>query len=333
MGPTSGAVTRPRVVSGVGQALADPEGPCPRRRCDHQAVPVLRSSVHVVAPLPTVAGLLRDGTVAATALARHGHRFVAPSRLLAAGDHVRVSVRLMPGIRVPVRTRVIDVSTSGLLTERVGGAAPELRHAVTLTATPTGTLVLDELAWRSPFGVLGHLGDRLLVRRMVRRLLAARADELVRGAAAIAAGPVVVATALVRDGHVLAAQRTRPPGLAGRWELPGGRVELGESEPDAVVRECREELGCLVRVCGRLGPDLPLDVGVLRVYHAELVTGSASPRALEHSSLRWVPPDALTGVDWVDADRAVLGDLSDLLVGLDSRPSADREPGVTVSRE
>nr|WP_028929013.1 NUDIX domain-containing protein [Pseudonocardia asaccharolytica] len=124
------------------------------------------------------------------------------------------------------------------------------------------------------------------------------------------AAPVVVATALVRDGRVLAAQRSRPAALAGRWELPGGRVEPGESEADAVVRECREELGTIVRPDGRLGTDLPIEAGVLRVHRATPVPGAPEPRPLEHRDVRWVEPHELADLDWVDADRAVLGDLA-----------------------
>ncbi len=124
---------------------------------------------------------------------------------------------------------------------------------------------------------------------------------------------IVVATALVRDGRVLVARRTRPPELAGRWELPGGGVEAGESETDAVARECREELGARVRATGRIGPDLPIAVGLLRVHLAELMPGSPEPAALEHSALRWVGAPELDALDWVDADRAVLPDLAAVL--------------------
>ncbi len=106
---------------------------------------------------------------------------------------------------------------------------------------------------------------------------------------------MVVATALRRDGRLLIAQRTRPAALAGRWELPGGRVEPGESEPAAVRRECREELGVPVLVGGRIGTDLPIDAGVLRVHLAELAPDAPEPRPLEHAALRWVGPDELAG--------------------------------------
>ncbi len=108
---------------------------------------------------------------------------------------------------------------------------------------------------------------------------------------------------------MLAAQRTRPPALAGRWELPGGRVEPGESEAAAVVRECREELGTDVLVGGRLGTDLRIDAGVLRVHVARLAPGAPEPRPVEHSGLRWVTAAEVRAVDWVDADRAVVADL------------------------
>ncbi len=53
---------------------------------------------------------------------------------------------------------------------------------------------------------------------------------------------IVVAAALIADGALLVAQRRRPPELAGLWELPGGKVAPGETEPAALVRELAEEL-------------------------------------------------------------------------------------------
>lgn len=290
-------------------------------------MPVLSSTVVVDAPPRTVAGLLRDAHVAAEALARAGHRWGAGPRLLSPGDEVRVAGRVLPGVRVPVRTVVETISAAGMTSVLRAGPLPALRHDVTLTPDGPRTLVLDELRWTSPLGVLGRLADAAALRRLGTDLLAVRRAVLVERAAALNAGPVIVATALVRAGRVLAAQRTRPPALAGRWELPGGRVEAGESEPDAVARECREELGALVRATGRLGTDLPIDAGVLRVHTAELEPGSPEPQALEHSGLLWVGGDELAEVDWVDADRAVVADLRSHLSTLVTaqRVADDRE--------
>ncbi len=90
-------------------------------------------------------------------------------------------------------------------------------------------------------------------------------------------------------------------------------MEPGEDESAAVVRECREELGTEVVPDGRVGTDLPIDVGVLRVHRARPAPGAPEPRALEHAAVRWVDAAEVPAVDWVDADRAVVADLVRLL--------------------
>jgi 8-oxo-dGTP diphosphatase len=119
---------------------------------------------------------------------------------------------------------------------------------------------------------------------------------------------VVVGAAIVRDGRLLAQQRAWPAADAGRWELPGGRVEDGEGEVDALVRECLEELGVRVVPGLRVGPDVPLAGGrsVLRVYAATLADPHAAPRAVEHHAVRWLPVAELDTTDWLAADRALL---------------------------
>jgi 8-oxo-dGTP diphosphatase len=126
---------------------------------------------------------------------------------------------------------------------------------------------------------------------------------------------VVVGAAIVRGGRLLAQQRAYPEHVAGRWELPGGRVEPGESDVDAVVRECVEELGVAVVVNGRVGSDVPLGDGttLLRAYAATLA-GDAVPTAREHRALRWVSSSELADLDWLDADLVLLPDLDALLV-------------------
>jgi 8-oxo-dGTP diphosphatase len=276
-------------------------------------VPVLRSTALIDAAPATVAGLLRDVELTARALRREGHRVAADVRLLAPGDQVRIGLALLPGVRLPVRMVLAAVSETEVVARVSGGVLPELVRSVRLTPTPAGTLVLDELRWTAPGGPLGRLVDVLLGRRLVLRAQAATLRGLADRAAALAGGPVVVAAAVHRSGRLLVARRARPTALAGRWELPGGRVEPGESELEALGRECREELAAAVTVTGRLGTDLPIEAGVLRVYAAELAGGAAEPQPLEHDALRWVGPAELAGLDWLDADRAVLADLAGLL--------------------
>lgn len=123
---------------------------------------------------------------------------------------------------------------------------------------------------------------------------------------------LVVAGALIADGLLLLAQRSRPAELAGLWELPGGKVELGESPQDALVRELREELGVETSVGEQLGGEVPVgNMLVLCAYRVELVSGTPVP--LDHSDLRWVDAVSLGDVDLVDADRAWVPELSGLL--------------------
>lgn len=121
---------------------------------------------------------------------------------------------------------------------------------------------------------------------------------------------IVVGAAVVHGGRLLVAQRAEPPDMRGRWELPGGSVEDGESETDALLRELREELAYAVVVEERLGPDVPVtgrsgESLVLRFYRCRPANGG-EPVALEHLALRWVAADDLDGVAWLPADEVLL---------------------------
>jgi 8-oxo-dGTP diphosphatase len=124
---------------------------------------------------------------------------------------------------------------------------------------------------------------------------------------------IIVGAAIVADGRLLACQRLEPPEVAGRWEFPGGKVEPGEDELEALVRECQEELGVLIAVRERVGEDVPLAHGwaLLRVWLAEIVTGE--PQALEHASLRWLGPDELDSVPWLPADAPIVAEVAKVL--------------------
>lgn len=125
---------------------------------------------------------------------------------------------------------------------------------------------------------------------------------------------IIVGAAILCEGRVLGCARAKPPEVAGMWEFPGGKVEPGESEAAALVRECAEELGVRVEVGARVGPDVPLPNGrsLLRVYLARLV-GAAQPRALEHAEVRWLGVDELDQVVWLPADRPIVAALRPLL--------------------
>jgi 8-oxo-dGTP diphosphatase len=136
------------------------------------------------------------------------------------------------------------------------------------------------------------------------------------------AGRVVVGAALLRNGRVLAARRCAPEALAGGWEFPGGKVEAGESDLSALVRELHEELGVAVLpqaflgevvLGGAIGGGAP-GASTLRVWWARLASGE--PVAREHAALRWVPSEELAALDWIPADRPLLPAVRALLTRL-----------------
>lgn len=132
---------------------------------------------------------------------------------------------------------------------------------------------------------------------------------------------VIVGAAILRDGRVLACARSAPPEVAGMWEFPGGKVEPGESETDALVRECAEELAVRVEIGDRVGRDVRMAHGrsVLKVYAARLL-GDAQPQPLEHSALRWLSAAELDSVTWLPADAPIVAALRPLLTA--DAPSA-----------
>lgn len=125
---------------------------------------------------------------------------------------------------------------------------------------------------------------------------------------------VIVGAAIIADGRVLGCVRSDPPEVAGGWEFPGGKVEDGETEVEALIRECEEELGVSVAVGDRVGDDVLLSHGraVLKVYLAQLV-GDRQPHPHEHAELRWLSGDQLDSVAWLPADAPIAAALRPLL--------------------
>ncbi|MCW2674672.1 MAG: hydrolase [Frankiales bacterium] len=122
----------------------------------------------------------------------------------------------------------------------------------------------------------------------------------------------VVGAALLRDGRVLASRRTAPPHLAGFWEFPGGKVEDGESDVEALARELVEELGVTATIGARLGGDLLIgETAVLRVYLCTDVLGE--PQLVDHDAHRWQSVDELDEVPWIPVDAPLVVELRQLL--------------------
>lgn len=91
------------------------------------------------------------------------------------------------------------------------------------------------------------------------------------------------------------------------WEFVGGKVEMGETGEEALIRECREELAVMISV-GEVFmdvihayPDLTVH---LTLYHAAIAEGT--PRLLEHNDLRWITVDEIDQYEFCPADETIL---------------------------
>ena len=125
----------------------------------------------------------------------------------------------------------------------------------------------------------------------------------------------VAAAILVREGRILAAERSYGPHRG--FEFPGGKVEPGETPLEACRRELREELGIEIRGVDGLGDpellarirhdydDFPL---LMDVFLATPAPGSAI-RDTEHLRLLWLGRDELLSVEWLPADVELLRDV------------------------
>lgn len=117
----------------------------------------------------------------------------------------------------------------------------------------------------------------------------------------------VVAALLWQGERFLIGQRPADRARGLLWEFVGGKVEPGETDRQALERECREELGVTVAV-GELFctvvhryPDLTV---ALRLYQASLAAGAL--QQLAHVSLRWITPAEIPAYDFCPADLPIL---------------------------
>ncbi len=117
-----------------------------------------------------------------------------------------------------------------------------------------------------------------------------------------------VAAALIWAGErFLICQRPAHKARGLLWEFVGGKAEPGETLAEALVRECREELGVSIAVQDtfmdvvHVYPDITIH---LTLFNAVLMEGE--PRLLEHRDLRWITPEEIDKYSFCPADEEIL---------------------------
>jgi 8-oxo-dGTP diphosphatase len=123
----------------------------------------------------------------------------------------------------------------------------------------------------------------------------------------------LVAAVIEHDGRYLITQRRATAVLPGLWEFPGGRVEDGESDEEALRRELRERLGAEVEVKDQMAHRVHHYRGYsvdLNLYQAAIAAGQ-EPQALRVAEVRWVPSSEFEKYSFPAADQAT----TDLLLG------------------
>lgn len=113
----------------------------------------------------------------------------------------------------------------------------------------------------------------------------------------------VVGAVIESNGKILCAQRGPEKSLAYLWEFPGGKVEVGESEREALEREIMEELTCQVKVKEKITTTrYEYDFGFVTLTTFDCTLLQGEPILTEHIQIQWLPIRKLATLEWAPAD-------------------------------
>ena len=128
---------------------------------------------------------------------------------------------------------------------------------------------------------------------------------------------IVVACSVLEgmDGRFISCRRSPEESFSGMWEFAGGKVERGESIPEALIREIDEELGVEIEVKGALAKHVHemahLEIE-LHAWHCKIISGQ--PRLIVHDKLRWLKVEDFLDEEWIAADLPMISKIQKLLL-------------------
>lgn len=117
----------------------------------------------------------------------------------------------------------------------------------------------------------------------------------------------VVAALIWQEDKFMICQRPKHKARGLLWEFVGGKVERGETHEQALIRECREELGVTISpkdvftTVEHVYPDITIR---LTLFNAIITEGT--PQKLEHADIRWIMPSEIDLYEFCPADKDIL---------------------------
>ena len=122
----------------------------------------------------------------------------------------------------------------------------------------------------------------------------------------------VVAALICDNDKFMICQRPAHKARGLLWEFVGGKVELGETKEQALIRECQEELAVMLSV-GEVFMDVTHEYPDLTVhltlFNATIAEGE--PQKLEHNDIRWITPSEISNYEFCPADVEILEKIKD----------------------
>jgi 8-oxo-dGTP diphosphatase len=125
----------------------------------------------------------------------------------------------------------------------------------------------------------------------------------------------VTAAVIHKDGKLLICQRPEGKRCELLWEFPGGKIEVGETPEECLIRECHEELGVTIKpekLITTVEYEYPSITVNIHFFFCELV--DAEPECIEHNDIQWLSLDEILKLPLCPADSKMLGLAMDIII-------------------